>query len=367
MVHNPVLTYEVMHMEKVVATISTRGRAEILNEQFMPFDLYLDEENDIDTLLNNLYVFYHWCASRVLSLDRKYSKEIMNSLGFAQATTDGERAKIALSYHCVSLADVYWVRTQGESVTFDDINLYDHPLNEAIVELSLKGKQMTVTNQELAPDLSTHGVFPKAWIRTQDGFYLLKDGGEEVVRRELLASAICQCFDVPQVVYQEHFYDGQVVTRSKIVSSKEFSLVSKFAYDIYAVNHDLDTIEECIRLDPVTYYGMNIVDYLIGNIDRHQENWGFLVDNSKNEPVSLYPIMDFNQSFKMYDTIDGGKCLTVHGLETTQREAAIEAVKQIGLRQLCEVDLRLFDDISEYAEMFKNRLSVLREYCKGEG
>ena len=138
-------------------------------------------------------------------------------------------------------------------------------------------------------------------------------------------------------------------------------------YNIYAVNHDLDTIEECIRLDPVTYYGMNILDYLIGNIDRHQENWGFMVDNSTNEPVALYPLMDFNQSFKMYDSIDGGKCLTVHGLETSQREAAIEAVKKIGLRQLHEIDDHIFDELTEYADMFKARLEVLREYSKSEG
>lgn len=357
---NPIITYEVMHMERIVATITTRGRAEIYDEQFMPYSLYLEENVDIDTMLNNLFVFYHWCASRVLSLDRKFAKEIMNSLGFAQTDTDTQRAQISLSYHCVSLTDVFWVRRQGENTTFADINLYDHPLNEAIVELSLKGKQMTVTNQELAPDLSTRGIFPKAWIRTEDGFFLLKDGGEDVVRRELLASAICQCFDIPQVTYYEHFYDGQIVTRSKIVSSKDYSLVSKFAYDIYAANNDLDSIDECARLDPVTYYGMNILDYLTGNIDRHQENWGLMVDNMTNRPISLYPLMDFNQCFKMYTSIEGGKCLTVHGLETFQREAAIEAVKHIGLRQIREVDVELFSSLPDCADMFERRLHILQ-------
>ena len=71
--------YEIMHMEKVVASISKVGRVEIYDEKFMPYDLYLEkeEENDIDTMVNNLDNFYHWCASRVLSLDRKYAKEIL--------------------------------------------------------------------------------------------------------------------------------------------------------------------------------------------------------------------------------------------------------------------------------------------------
>lgn len=160
--------YEIMHMDRLVAKISGTGLAQIFSEVFMPYDLYLEEADDIDTRINNLNNFYHWCASRVLSLDRKYAKEILNSIGAAQAVTDRDRAAIALSYRCVSLTDVFWVRSEGEEKSFSEINLYDNPLNEAIVEISLRGKQMTVTNEELAPDLSTKGCFPKAWIRRKN-------------------------------------------------------------------------------------------------------------------------------------------------------------------------------------------------------
>ena len=111
--------YEVMHMEKTVARISSTGEAEVLNRKFMPYDLYLEEEDleyDIEIRMNNLNNFYHWCASRVLSLDRKYAKEILNSIGAVQAVTDRERADISLSYHCVSLTDVFWVRKHGSGI-----------------------------------------------------------------------------------------------------------------------------------------------------------------------------------------------------------------------------------------------------------
>ncbi len=357
--------YEIMHKERIVAEISRNGRVDILDEQFMPYDLYLDVEDDgdIDILVNNLNNFYHWCASRVLSLDRKYAKEILNSIGAPQALTDRDRAEISLSYHCVSLTDVHWVRRRGETVTFAQINLYDHPLNDATVEISLRGRQMTVTNQELAPDLSTKGCFPKAWIRQKDGFWLLKDGGEAAVRRELLASEIYQCFDVPQVKYSEYFYDGEPVTRSRIITSKDVSMVSKMAFDIYACNYELDTLAECRRIDPVTYYGMNILDYLTGNIDRHPENWGFLVDNRTNAYVSLYPLMDFNQCFLAYDRLDGAGCQTVFPRRLTQREAAEEAVACIGLRQIREMDMRKFGDMESEAEMFQARLALLKKIC----
>lgn len=360
-VKNPAIEYEIMHMERIVARVSTNGRASVLDEQFMPYDLYLEDDcGDIDTMVNNITNFYHWCASRVLSLDRKFAKEILNAIGVSQSVTDRDRAMISLSYHCVSLTDVYWVRKAGEAVTFAQLNLYDNPLNEAIVPLPLRGKQLTVTNQELAPDLSTKGLFPKAWIRIDDGFLLLKDGGEDVVHRELLASRICQCFDIPQVVYEERQYDGQMVTQSRIVTSKNYSMVSKMAFEIYAVNHDLDVVEACVELDAVTYYGMNILDYLIGNTDRHPENWGLLVDNRTNQPVSLYPLMDFNQSFLAYDTIDGANCQTVYPKRQNQREAAVEAVQKICLRQIRDVDMAWFEGMEKEAEMFQKRLDVLK-------
>lgn len=356
-----VTCYNIMHGETIVAEINTRGEATVLNERFIPYDLYLENERDFDTLINNMNNFYHWCASRVLSLDRQYAKEILNSIGMAQAMTDRDRAKISLSYHCVSLTDIYWVKKSDEVISYEKINLYNNSLNEAVVELSLRGKPMTVTNQELAPDLSTKGCFPKAWVRRKNDFILLKDGGADVVQKELLASRLCQCFDFKQVIYREGFYDGQKVTESKIVTSQQYSIVSRMAFEIYAQNHDLNVLDECLRIDKETYYGMNILDYLVGNIDRHPENWGFLVNNETNEYVSLYPIMDFNQSFGSYDKIDGANCQTVYPEKRTQREAAIEAVKNIGLHQIKDIDEEFFEDRTEWKAMFFRRLEELKK------
>ena len=357
------VTYEIMHMEKLVARVYTLGKAKIYNAQFMPYDMYLEESSDFDSLENNLENFYYWCTSRMFPLNRTYVNEIMHGLGISGSLTNKERAQLAISYNCVSLNDVYWVRIEGENKTFSELNLYDRELNDTIVELPLRGKLLPVSSRDLAQDLSTRGRFPKAWIRLGSKLSLLKAGGASV-SRELLASKICQCFDIPQVTYEEYFYDGEVVSRSTIVTSKELSMVSKMAYDIYAVNNDLDTVEECIRLDPIVYYGMNILDYLVGNTDRHQENWGFLIDNTTNQSISLYPLMDFNMSFQTYDKLDGANCLTVGSRKLSQREAAIEAVKAIGLRQICDVDLNIFEGMDQEREMFKLRFAELEKYAK---
>ncbi len=361
------IVYEVMHKDRIVARISTYGSAEILDEPFLPYDLILEESDGFDARFNNVQVYMHWCASRVLTLDRKYAKVILNSIGAPQSMTDLERAQISMSYHCVSLTDVYWTREVGERISFEEVNLYDNHLINAMVEVSLRGKNPTVTNQELtvqafAPDLATKGVFPKAWLRTEDGFLLLKDGGEEVVRKEVLASEICQCFDIPQVRYWLDSFEEEPVSACKLITSKEFSMMTKKAYEIFTLNQGLDVIEECIALDPIAYHGMNILDYLTGNTDRHMENWGVLVDNTTNKPVGLHPLMDFNQCFLAYDQPEGARCLTVNG-RMTQREAAIEAVKHIGLRQIREMDMTKFAGMEKEAAMFIQRLDELKKYA----
>ena len=338
--------YHVMHMENCVAQVSTAGECKIYLEDFMPYDLVLEESDDFDDRINNVTNFYYWCASRMLTLDRTYAKEILNSIGVSQSVTDRERAQIALSYHCLSLLDVFWVKGEKENIRFEDINLYTHSLSNALVDIALRGHQMTVTNAHLlANDLSTGGCYPKAWVRKDDGFYLYKDGGQDAVEREVLASKICRCFDCHQVLYEQRMFENEPVSISKIMTSQRYSLVTYAAYDVYCTNHDWNTLDKILELDAHGYYMMNILDYLVGN--------------ETNQPIRLHDLMDFNRAFQQYDTLDGANCLTVGKRHLRQREAALEAVRNIDLNQLHNVDGTIFRGYKIRKDLFKIRLTIL--------
>ena len=105
---------------------------------------------------------------------------------------------------------------------------------------------------------------------------------------------------------------------------------------------------------------MNILDYLVGNTDRHWENWGLLVDNETNQPIRLHDLMDFNRAFQQYDTLDGANCLTVGKRHLSQREAAIEAVNKIGLNQIFNIVEELFGERKKWVDEFRRRIGVLR-------
>lgn len=362
------IKYTIMHKDRRVASINIDGTCKIYYSTFLPYNLYLEESDDIDDRLNNLVNFYAWCSSRVLTLDRKYAKEILNSLGMKQAVTDKERAAIAISYHCVSMMDVYWVKGLREKVVFDDVNIFKHSLTDVFVDVSLRGRSLTVENAELivpgdiAPDVGTPGVAPKAWVRRDNTFKLFKDGHERDVKAELLASKIVDCFDVEHVKYEKDEFDGQPVSACKIITSEDRSIVAAEYVDIYAINNDISLMDIVLEKGYKAYYMMNIMDYLIGNNDRHWGNWGFWVDNKTNKIGSLYPLMDFNKAFKAYSNIEGAMCLP-EGARITQKDAAISAVKRIGLNQIKEVEREWFDDIQNW-KMFNQRLELLRAVDK---
>ncbi len=359
--------YTLMHRDRRVATIRSDGSCTIYAASFMPYDLYLEQTNDMDAGTNNpdnLTNFTCWCASRVLPPNRKYAKEILSSIGAGQANTDRERALISLAYHGLTLTDIYWVKGYREQITYDEINLFDHSLSDAFVEVSLRGKALTAQNARMiaagdtAGDVTTGGAAPKAWVRRNGTFYLLKDGDEKEVEAELLASRIARCFEAEQVLYEPFLYDGQKVSCSQLMTSKERSIVPMEHVEIYAANHDTDLYSLVRQVDLRGYCMMNIIDYLVGNTDRHWGNWGFLMDNKTNRPLRLFPLMDFNKAFLAYDTLEGSRCLT-SPRSMSQMDAALEAVRTVGLNQKSEIRMEWFSDPAR-REMFGKRFSLLK-------
>jgi hypothetical protein len=72
-------------------------------------------------------------------------------------------------------------------------------------------------------------------------------------------------------------------------------------------------------------------------------------------------VLDFRnplKAFLSYDTTEGSVCQTADG-KISQKQAAINAVREIGLNQIRSIDESWFDDVS-IKEMFFQRLSILK-------
>ena len=218
------IEYEIMHADLCAASIDTIGRCKVHHAALMPYGLQLIDGEAFDTCVENLDLFYHWCASRILTPDRQNAKAMLNGARMTQATTDRDRAKNALQYRCLSMKDVFWIREKGESVSYADVNLYQNHLKTSSVDIALLGNQYDVLCLDLAKDLSTDGCCAKAWRYNGKYFELIKGDNDDAVKRELLASRICRCFDVDQVLYEGNMIEGKRVTICKGMTSIQYGL-----------------------------------------------------------------------------------------------------------------------------------------------
>lgn len=303
----------VLMCKDTVICYYNKGIVKIANK--LPYGLYLSEDTDFDTCVNNISNFQNWCSRRMLTLDREHAKIILNSVGLRQAITDFDRMQIALQYKCLSLQDCYWVKSSNDKSMWKDVNLYTHSLNEAI-PVSLQGKSLTLQNINcISQDISTNGVAPKAWVRTNSGLYLYKgDVGNNSVEREVEASNIVRSLALANTIdYVIDEYDNKQVSSCKLYTNEDTSIIS---------------LEEFITTHSVNGYLLNglqniiLSAYIIGDSDRHCGNV-FLEYKPDMTSLCVGPMLDFNHAFESEDSLS-----TISLLVWNVRETLREAVKR---------------------------------------
>ncbi len=337
-------TYTLMLKDNKVCEINTgTGMVTMFAENLLPLDLYLEWDASQDAF-NNLTVFQWWCANRILSLDREYAKEILNSCGLKQAATDRDKAAIALKYRCLSLRDFYWVRKEEESCKWRDVSLFSNSLSNAVVDLALKGKNLTITNSQLVDsDLATDGVFPKAWLRDKGLFWLLKGDRNDSVNKEVFASQYLRKLGFDVLEYTKHEYKGDSVSVSKCFTSEEVGYVTA---GNLAQNYDLD-----LRFRQ--YDMMLLCDFLVGNSDRHQDNWGYLF-NDRREIIGFAPIFDFNHAFEAPEGF-----FSLPDMLFDRKRTMLDAAKEVV--QKYDLHLVYLAESDKYAEFINKRIRALNE------
>lgn len=363
-----------MYGERQVATIRADGSCFVHLPRFMPFNLRLKEtDDDENAQTENLNRFYYWCATRPLTLKRASARDFLFSHGLLQASTDAERAEITLACHGMCLMDVFWLRKPEDTESFDRINLFDQPLSGEYTDVVLRDRGMIEKNTGLVLCADSEGVptawsdTPNVWIRQDGDIWLLKAGLPAEVEAELVASRIVRCFDVEQVLYEPAERQGRQVSRCRLITTKERGIISAGDALEYLARTGTSMGELLGGSNEYGYHMMNIIDYLIGNTDRNLRNWGFWVDHDEHVPGRLYPLMDFNRSFRSYESLEGDMCFTMKG--RTQKDAAIRGVQAVGLNQIRKLpeDLpALFSKLNELSGMrfdimFRKRLDVLRQ------
>lgn len=276
---------------------------QVLQPDLVPFcmrNAFLDN-TDMKSILYNVQLLKSYFSRRVLSLSRDNAKQIYTLFGILQLNDIDTRVSICERTKGVSIQDSYWIKYDSSSDCFDDVNIRRNHFKE-IVDISLYGRYPTTTINMVCPELTTQGLFRKAWVREEDELYLLKSDkhiNNVNTRMEVLASKIIDCFGnkINSVEYNgrlRNTKDGKLyVDKCKNFIDNSYSFVEAWELIEYCSRSNISFINDILGYSKEAS-SIGVLDFIIANTDRHTQNYGFLMDNNTGKLVGLAPLFDFN-------------------------------------------------------------------------
>lgn len=338
---------------------------EVLEPDFLPFSLRgsLYPQTDMKSILRNVSKIKEYFSSRVLSLYRKNAKEILNLLKLSQRSDIETRCNIALYCKGLSLTDAYWVKKESSEDQWRCVNLFENHLDDALIEVALNGVSYTPTTNPVSPELTTKGLFQKAWVRKKDGLYLYKSDSlddKTNTKAEVIASQILDCINVRHCEYWLEEFEGLTVAVCKCIADDKVSMVDAVDVQIYCDNIGMSFKRLCEQIGGTDYSNMFVVDYIISNTDRHNENWGFYMDNETGKLISMIPLYDHNLSLVADVTGASKEDLLSNFKEyTTLKEGAFYQIKKSNIKMIKDLDTVDYMGYYQIQESVKKRIQEL--------
>lgn len=297
------MEYTLMHKDLEVLRFDLDDcYIQVLNNDFLPYQLkdciQTTSTNDMKKAMSDIFLLHDYFIGRTLNFSRENAKAILNSGSFSQSLSPSEKMKIVFACKGLTMTDCFWLKQQGETCQWKDVDLRMNRLSDVSYEIAILGKNISATAEELRPDLSTVGMYPKYWKREPDGIYMWKtDKTSNFINTisELQVSDILDTTTVPHVKYMERKKDDKVFAISKCIATDDVSYIPAQQI-IDWCNHTDQNLNDVISDFKTNFANMCICDYVLANGDRHNENWGVLVSNETNEILTFAPIMDHNQA-----------------------------------------------------------------------
>lgn len=149
-------------------------------------------------------------------------------------------------------------------------------------------------------------IFNSCKIPAQEtviGTFTLKNGQEKIV---------VGCKDFTQD--GSELYEFSKLAKAVVSDNKKYAVIIENVYSIIEENELIINKGEIIK----SFWDMFVVDALIGNTDRHFDNWGLLID--KDEKISFAPIYDCGSSLGALLSDDEMRILLDNPTEFKNRE-----------------------------------------------
>ena len=246
------------------------------NNRYLPLD-FKGEVSD-----ENLW---KWLSRRVVPRNRRNIDALMAATGLEARNVRG----IIEICRGLSLNDVHWVVPNDFKGSWKDCNLYDNEFSQAIALTAFNGMGFAIERLDWisSPEFSTNGMLAKCWRRIDGRVALYKSGTDGAANTgfepysEYYASQIAAAMGLDHVEYSLSKFKGYLCSTCNIFTSDKLG---------YLPAGRIMNVAEA--LEDKRFADIFFFDALIFNTDRHLGNFGYLVDNDKNEIVGVAPIFD---------------------------------------------------------------------------
>lgn len=228
-----------------------------------------------------------WITDRVSNINRTY----MNIVYIARKV-GRDKNKIIQDSSGISFTDNFWIKTSDITTTWDELKkLRDS--NTALGSVALTGKMDTSKDllEGYTSLFTTKGYFPKAIL----GQYLYKRKEDAILEYPAYLIGLQMGVNMAECSIENNYVKIRIFTdlQTSLVHASEL----KEYFDTDEVIYN--SIKEIGRQDIIKQLQeMYIFNFIIGNPDLHDDNYGLLYNAQTFDFISLCPCYDHNMAFQ---------------------------------------------------------------------
>ena len=347
------MKYILMHREIEVAEIELDELSHITNI----YEVYAEEHFPVGTLGKHgvdKTMLAKWWAKRSIPASRSGLRETLDLLHMSVPQ------ELLAKCYGLSLSDQYWISPKDKPLMWKEINFFDHDFSEDVGNLLFGYGEFSDSMSLISPDNTSDGQLIKKW-KIADGKRVLIKGGSNPYQQEplceVIASGIAERLCIPHTKYTllwEHekpfsVCQDFITSETELISAYHIMQSRKKPNDLSDYEFYLSCAEQLgVKNIREQIEKMVVLDFLIGNEDRHFNNFGLIRNAVTLEWIGVAPIFDCGTSL-WYNTQEGmikplSPNLPAKPFKKTHREQ-IKLVKDF-----LWIDLKALDGMKEEME-----------------
>lgn len=357
------MKYMLMHKEIPVckveldeATGGIRSIGEMQCPKHLPVGISVKKGRADRAALNE------WWLERSIPASRSGIRQVLETLELASTRQ--------LLTRCMglSLSDQYWMKPENSDVSWQEVNFFQNEFSEDVGDVLLGKKEKKADFDFHSPDNTSDGCLKKRWKLIDGKRCLIKAGSSPFLQQpfnEVIATAFMERLGIPHVSYTL-LWDGDVpysvcedfvTANTELVSAWRVMQTQKRENNTSVYRHYLNCCEalEVPGVVPALDQ-MIVLDYLIANEDRHQNNFGLLRNADTLEWIGAAPVFDSGSSLgydKLAPQILAGKGIECKPFKKSHEEQ---------LKLVTSFDWIVFEKLQDMDEVMRSVFETAGEY-----